>query len=276
MASYDELGELDDIEDLIDDVYDYEYADIRKAEGELSGYDVYRQWIEPEIFEKMSLSPAQLRQRINAAKSRARKMGRGAKIGAGIAGAAALGAGAYGVRRRMAANADARMIGELSGKGLDMGPEGAVPSTARRRAATAVRNASSRAKAGARGLPGRVKAGARSAPGRVMAGARSAPGRIKAIPGQVRDLAGRPGRAVRGEYRERRGIRDINAMAGTPATREDRIFNQVERGVRAGRRAAAAGQRAGRRVVAPIGRARAKRTARKGSVSEYGQMYNPD
>lgn len=75
MASYDELSELDDIDDLIDNVYDLEgYGDVRKAYDELSGYDVYRQWIEPELVEK-ALSPKQLQQRRDAAKSRARKAG---------------------------------------------------------------------------------------------------------------------------------------------------------------------------------------------------------
>jgi hypothetical protein len=75
MASYDELQFLDDIDDLIDVVYDVEgYGEVRKAYDELSGYDVYRQWIEPDLVEK-ALSPAQLRQRRDAAKSRARAAG---------------------------------------------------------------------------------------------------------------------------------------------------------------------------------------------------------
>jgi hypothetical protein len=141
MASYDELQFLDDIDDLIDDVYDVEgYGEVRKAYDELSGYDVYRQWIEPDLVEKgwfdrrrakgranaklaqkfmdqrkrsgsrsvlphrmveKVLSPAQLRQRIAAARSRGRK---GLKVGAGLAaGAAMLGGGAYGGRKLNAA-----------------------------------------------------------------------------------------------------------------------------------------------------------------------------
>jgi hypothetical protein len=53
MASYDELQFLDSMDDLIDAVYDVEgYGEVRKAYDELSGYDVYRQWIEPDLVEK--------------------------------------------------------------------------------------------------------------------------------------------------------------------------------------------------------------------------------